>query len=346
MTPTQKTTKAKAASTSRTAAQLKKTAAKPIAPKKNTEKSTPAAKKITATSLSSRPKTRGDDPRAVPGGKKAVAGKTVSAADEEKAHSLHSRSKKNAQQMKNDAKLASRFLHKEAGMKAHTLSHEEEEQAHAIHSRAKKSAHLRKNDAKLATHELHLHAGTGSAVVSDREKAAAIKAGSPDARVVVHNPHNHPGISQQKITVQGKPGLRKTGRNGFAADLEEETRKNVNFRRVLYTGKNSQLVLMALKPGEDIGLETHEDIDQFFRFEKGEGVVEIDGREYKVKDGSGVIVPCGALHNVTNTSETDMLKLYTIYSPPEHQDKVIRKTKREAMATEEHFDGRTTEKDH
>jgi mannose-6-phosphate isomerase-like protein (cupin superfamily) len=346
MTPTQKTTKDKAGSTGRTAAQQEKPAAKRNTSKKNTENSTPAALKITTATSSSRPKTSGDNPRAVPGGKKAADGKTVSVAEEEKARSMHSRAKKNAQQMKNDAKLDSRFLHKEAGMKAHTISQEEEEQAHAIHSRTKKRAQLRKNDAKLASHDLHRHAGTGSHILSDKEKATAIKAGSPDAKVVAHNPHKHPGINLQKITGPGKTSVRKTGKNGFVADLEEETRKNVNFRRVLYTGKNSQLVLMALKPGEDIGLETHEDIDQFFRFEKGEGVVEIDGIEHRVKDGSGVIVPCGALHNVTNTSETEMLKLYTISSPPEHQDKIIRKTKREALAGEEHFDGRTTEKYH
>jgi mannose-6-phosphate isomerase-like protein (cupin superfamily) len=103
---------------------------------------------------------------------------------------------------------------------------------------------------------------------------------------------------------------------------------------------------MSLKPGEDIGLETHGDVDQFFRFEAGQGIVEIDGMNHAVKDGSGVIVPCGAMHNVTNTSETDLLKLYTIYAPPEHQDKVVRKTKREALSAEEHFDGKTTEKYH
>jgi mannose-6-phosphate isomerase-like protein (cupin superfamily) len=133
-------------------------------------------------------------------------------------------------------------------------------------------------------------------------------------------------------------------KKGFAANLEEETRKNTDFRRVLYTGKYSQLVLMCLKPKEDIGEETHDDVDQFFRFEEGEGVVVIDGYKNAVKDGSGVIVPCGAKHNVMNTSKTKYLKLYTIYSPPEHMDKVIRRTKQEALAREEHFDGKTTEK--
>lgn len=136
----------------------------------------------------------------------------------------------------------------------------------------------------------------------------------------------------------------KTMKKGFAANLEEETRKNTDFRRVLYTGKFSQLVLMCLKPKEDIGEETHDDIDQFFRFEEGEGVVLIDATRHMVKDGSGVIVPSGAKHNVINTSATKTLKLYTIYSPPEHKDKVVRKTKQEASARPEEYDGKPTEK--
>ena len=130
---------------------------------------------------------------------------------------------------------------------------------------------------------------------------------------------------------------------GYVTVLEKETRKNADFRRVLYTGKNSQLVLMSLKPGEEIGEETHEGVDQFFRFESGEGKVIIDGVEHGVKDGSGVIVPAGARHNVVNTSKRANLRLYTIYSPPEHQDGVVRHTKKEAMGSEEHFDGKTTE---
>jgi len=132
-------------------------------------------------------------------------------------------------------------------------------------------------------------------------------------------------------------------KKGFSANLEEETRKNTDFRRVLYTGKFSQLVLMCLKPKEEIGEETHDDVDQFFRFEEGEGVVVIDGTKHLVKDGSGVVVPSGAKHNVVNTSRTKVLKLYTIYSPPEHMDKVVRKTKQEAMAKPEEFKGKTTE---
>ena len=132
-------------------------------------------------------------------------------------------------------------------------------------------------------------------------------------------------------------------KKGFVANLEKETPKNNDFRRVLYTGKYSQLVLMSLKPGEEIGEEVHSDVDQFFRFEEGEGVVVIDGVKHKVEGGSGVVVPCGARHNVINASKTLALKLYAIYSPPEHQDGIVRKTKADAMAMKEEFDGKTTE---
>lgn len=132
-------------------------------------------------------------------------------------------------------------------------------------------------------------------------------------------------------------------KKGFAIDIETETVNNTEFRRVLYTSNFSQLVLMRLKPGEEIGAEVHDNVDQFFRFEEGEGVVVIDGTEHAVKDGSAVIVPNGANHNVINTSKTADLKLYTIYSPPEHRDKVVHKTREEAMADDEHFDGKTTE---
>lgn len=132
-------------------------------------------------------------------------------------------------------------------------------------------------------------------------------------------------------------------KKGYVTDIETETVKNADFRRVLYTGKFSQLVLMSLKPGEEIGEEVHDDVDQFFRFEEGEGAVVIDGAKHAVKDGSAVVVPSGANHNVINTSKTANLKLYTIYSPPEHQDRVVRKTREEAMAREEHYDGKPTE---
>ena len=132
-------------------------------------------------------------------------------------------------------------------------------------------------------------------------------------------------------------------KKGFSTNLEEATRKNSDFRHVLYTGKFSQLVLMNLKPGEDIGEEVHDTVDQFFRFEEGEGAVIIDGVEHRVVDGSGVIVPSGARHNVINTSSKKNLKLYTIYSPPEHIDKVVRHTKADALREPEEYDGKPTE---
>lgn len=130
---------------------------------------------------------------------------------------------------------------------------------------------------------------------------------------------------------------------GFNANIEEQTLENENFRKVLYTGKHSQLVLMSLEPKEEIGMEIHEENDQFFRFEKGEGKVLIDGNEYKVADGSAVIIPAGAEHNVVNVSDSEKLKMYTIYSPAHHADGTIHKTKAEALANEEEFHGDTTE---
>jgi len=129
---------------------------------------------------------------------------------------------------------------------------------------------------------------------------------------------------------------------GFTDDIEKLTKENENFRKVLYTGNNLQLVLMALRPGEDIGEEVHEDRDQFFRFETGAGEVRIDGVANPVRADSGVIVPAGARHNVVNTG-TDPLRFYTIYGPPEHVEGTIHGTKAEADAAHEHFDGRTTE---
>ena len=137
--------------------------------------------------------------------------------------------------------------------------------------------------------------------------------------------------------------MKKQIKNGFVGKIEKETVKNEDFRRVLYTGKFSQLVLMSLKPGEEIGEETHDDVDQFFRFEQGKGVVIIDDVEHEIKDGYAIIVPSGAKHNVINTSKKNDLKLYTLYSPPEHQDAVVRHTKQEALDNEEHYDGKPTE---
>ncbi|MGW8185338.1 MAG: cupin domain-containing protein [Candidatus Moraniibacteriota bacterium] len=132
-------------------------------------------------------------------------------------------------------------------------------------------------------------------------------------------------------------------KKGFCINIEKETLENENFRKVLYTGKNSQLVLMSLKPKEEIGMEVHEENDQFFRFEKGEGKCIIDGNEYELKDGVAIVIPAGAQHNIINTSESEELKLYTIYSPAHHKDGIVRATKKEAEENEAEFDGQTTE---
>lgn len=129
---------------------------------------------------------------------------------------------------------------------------------------------------------------------------------------------------------------------GFVADIEELTEENSDFRRVLYTGKNLQLVLMAIEPGGEIGEEVHEDRDQFFRVEKGKGAVVIDGNRSKIKSDDAIIVPAGARHNIMNTGDKP-LRLYTLYAPPEHRDGTVHVTKADADALEEHFDGKTTE---
>jgi mannose-6-phosphate isomerase-like protein (cupin superfamily) len=127
---------------------------------------------------------------------------------------------------------------------------------------------------------------------------------------------------------------------GFVTNIEKDTVKNNNFRKVIYTAKHSQLVLMSLKPNEDIGSEVHKTIDQFFRIESGTGKVVINGISHKISDGSAFIVPAGSEHNVINDG-TDDLKLYSIYSPPNHIDGTIHKTK--ADVVEEHFNGKTSE---
>lgn len=129
---------------------------------------------------------------------------------------------------------------------------------------------------------------------------------------------------------------------GFVADIEKLTEENSDFRRVLYTGKNLQLVLMAIEPGGEIGEEVHDDRDQFFRLEKGEGEVVIDGKHSKIKGDDAIIVPAGARHNIMNTGK-ESLRLYTLYGPPEHREGTVRATKADAEASEEHFDGKTTE---
>ena len=130
---------------------------------------------------------------------------------------------------------------------------------------------------------------------------------------------------------------------GYIDNIEKSTLENSNFRKVLYTAKNSQLVLMSLMPGEEIGEEVHT-LDQFLRIEKGVGKAILDGVEHEISDGSAVVVPAGTRHNIINTSPDAELKLYTIYSPPEHRDGTVHATKADAIAdTADHFDGKTTE---
>lgn len=129
---------------------------------------------------------------------------------------------------------------------------------------------------------------------------------------------------------------------GYVEDIEGITSGNKDFRRVLYTGKHVQLVVMSISKNEEIGEEVHADRDQFFRVEKGKGEVVIDGETTKIRGGDGIVVPAGARHNIINTG-SKRLRLYTIYGPPEHKDGLLERTKAEAEATEEHFDGTTTE---
>ena len=128
---------------------------------------------------------------------------------------------------------------------------------------------------------------------------------------------------------------------GYIVNIEKATEENNNFRKVLYTAKNSQLVVMSLKPNEDIGEEVH-DLDQFIRIEEGEGKAILDGVEHLIEDGSAVVIPAGTNHNIVNTSNEEM-KLYTVYSPPEHKDGIVHLAKPDAEADDEHFDGTTTE---
>ena len=117
---------------------------------------------------------------------------------------------------------------------------------------------------------------------------------------------------------------------GYIIDIEAKTIENPHFREILFTAPHSQLVVMTLQPGEDIGQETHDDIDQFIRVEAGQGKAVLDGQEHPLQDGSAVVIPAGTEHNVINTSLSEPLKLYTIYSPPEHPDGTIHKNKKEA----------------
>ena len=141
--------------------------------------------------------------------------------------------------------------------------------------------------------------------------------------------------------VEKEEATKPEAKGFFDADISKTTKANKNFREVLYTGKNSQMVLMSLKPGQDIGDEVH-DVDQFFRVEEGKGDVIINDSTYKIKDDSAIIVPAGAKHNFINTGKK-ALKLYSIYSPPHHESGIIHTTKDEAIKDSEEFDGRTSE---
>lgn len=121
---------------------------------------------------------------------------------------------------------------------------------------------------------------------------------------------------------------------GYVANIEKKSLENKYFREVLFTGPHSQLVVMSIAPGEDIGMETHKDVDQFFRVEAGIGRAVLDGKEYNLEDGSAVVIPAGVEHNIINRSKSEPLKVYTIYSPPNHPDGTINKDKAEAIAYE------------
>ncbi|MDD2909667.1 MAG: cupin domain-containing protein [Candidatus Pacebacteria bacterium] len=130
---------------------------------------------------------------------------------------------------------------------------------------------------------------------------------------------------------------------GHITNIEKDTLENENFRKVIFTAKNMQLVLMSLEPNEEIGEEMHDDVDQFIRIEKGNGKAILNGEEYEIMDGSSVVIPAGVKHNIINSSAEEKLKLYTIYSPPEHRDGVIHQTKEDAMSDEEDvFEGETS----
>lgn len=132
-------------------------------------------------------------------------------------------------------------------------------------------------------------------------------------------------------------------KKGYIVNIEEVTKKNENFRKVLYTGENSQLVVMSLSPGEDIGEEVHF-LDQFIRIEKGRGEAILNGIKYVIEDDFAIIIPAGVKHNIVNTSAQKKLKLYSIYSPAEHKDGTMHVTKKEALSDKKgHFDGKTTE---
>lgn len=132
-------------------------------------------------------------------------------------------------------------------------------------------------------------------------------------------------------------------KKGYKKNIEQATLENVNFRKVEYTGQHLQMVLMSLKPQEEIGLETHNENDQFFRFEQGEGKAIVGETEYNIKDDDVLIIPAGTPHNIINTSDSIDLKLYSLYGPSHHKDEIIHTTKEQALGDDEEFDGVTTE---
>ena len=150
-------------------------------------------------------------------------------------------------------------------------------------------------------------------------------------------------IERTEILNEPKQKMNKNGviSKGYVQDIESLAIKNTNFRQVLYTAKNCQLVLMALKPQEEIGAEVHK-LDQFFRVEEGSGEVVLDGVRTAIRSGFAVVVPAGVNHNIINTGSVPM-KLYTIYAPPNHRDGVVHHTRADAEADNEHFDGKTTD---
>ena len=127
---------------------------------------------------------------------------------------------------------------------------------------------------------------------------------------------------------------------GYSINIEQKTLENENFREVLFTGPHSQLVIMTLQPGEEIGTETHDDIDQFIRVEEGDGEAILAGKKHRLEDGTAVVIPAGTEHNVINTSKSSKLRLYSVYSPAEHPDGTVHKTKAEADEYEREHHGK------
>lgn len=156
-------------------------------------------------------------------------------------------------------------------------------------------------------------------------------------------PNQHGEIDDPEFTPTANTPVKQSNMKGFTTNIEKDAIENDNYRKVLYTGEHMQLVLMSLKPGEEIGEETHLKSDQFFRFESGSGKCTVNGKVYNVRAGDVVLVPSGSKHNVINTDANINLKLYTIYALPNHKDGIVRATKEEASRQEAKFDGKTTE---